>query len=396
MPMKIIADENIPYLEQFFTSYGEITTVPGRKINAAIVENADVLLVRSITQVNETLLKNSKVSFVGSATIGMDHIDTQYLRDRGIEFHNAPGCNADSVVQYVLAALLHLDKFYHFDLASKTVGIIGCGNIGSRLQRSLVALGVQYKTYDPFLDEVVSGPQVSFEEVMGCDAVTLHVPITTMGAFPTKHMINEPVLRRMKPDTVLINSSRGAVIDNQALLKSLQEAPRIVVLDVWENEPDIEWGLLDYLAIATPHIAGYSAEGKAKGTQMLYQALANWGKKPASLTLTQFMPVAPVHKIQLSEELTGPIPALHKLIKCCYSIEDDDKRLRLASKQSDRNQRFDLLRKNYGGRREFSSLTLNVQTPATREAAELSIKLQTLGFEISKVDDANQINEGAT
>lgn len=384
--MKIVADENIPYLKEFFGSFGEIIQLPGREINAASVSDADALLVRSITPVDAALLENSKVGFVGSATIGMDHLDCEYMQGRGIQFENAPGCNADSVVQYVLAALVHLAKFYNIELGSKTVGIIGCGNIGSRLRSSLNALGIRNKVYDPFLAEAdssaFSGSLASFEEVITCDIVTLHVPITKTGAFPTHHMINEQTLAQMKPDAVLMNSSRGAVVDNRALLQSLQASPRLVVLDVWENEPDIEWSLLKHLALATPHIAGYSAEGKARGTEMLYQALSvSLGKTP-KITLDEILPPGPIQKLKLGSEKIEPVMALEQLLGCCYSIESDDKRLRLIQDNTDRNLQFDLLRKNYGGRREFCSLALE---PSNGKSAytELYSCLTQLGFQLS-------------
>ncbi|MDF1645138.1 MAG: 4-phosphoerythronate dehydrogenase [Pseudomonadales bacterium] len=378
--MKIVADENIPYLKEFFGSFGEIIQLPGRKISAASVSDADVLLVRSITPVDAALLENSKVGFVGSATIGMDHLDCEYMQNKGIQFENAPGCNADSVVQYVLAALLHLAKFYNIELEPKTVGIIGCGNIGSRLRDSLAALGIRNKIYDPFLSEADSDSLVSFEEVINCDIVTLHVPISKTGAFPTHHMINEQTLAQMKPDAVLINSSRGAVVDNRALLQSLQITPRLVVLDVWENEPAIDWRLLNHLALATPHIAGYSAEGKARGTEMLYQALSAWLGQTPNMTLDEILPPGPIQKIKLGSEPIEPLMALDKLLGCCYSIESDDKRLRLIGNDSDRNVQFDLLRKNYGGRREFCSLELehNKSTYTT-----LYSRLAQLGFKLS-------------
>lgn len=383
--MNIIADENIPFLEPFFGAFGDIKKLPGREIDAEAVKNADILLVRSITNIDAALLDKSSVRFVGSATIGVDHVDCQYLKDRGIQFVNAPGCNADSVVQYVLSALLHLSRFYQLDTASKTVGIIGCGNIGSRLKHSLEALNISFKVYDPLLSQQQTGSQSSFEEVIGCDIVTLHVPISKTGSYPTHHMINQNVLERMSPDTVLINSSRGAVIDNQALLQSLIDCPRLVVLDVWENEPDIEWQLLDHLAIATPHIAGYSAEGKAKGTEMLYQAVAGWLDAEANIRLSDLLPAGRIKKVELAQQISQPIAALDAALDNCYRIESDDRRLRMAREQSDRNQQFDLLRKNYSGRRDFSALTVELSEQDCTQ--RLANSLEQLGFSVAKTDD---------
>ena len=383
--MNIIADENIPFLEPFFSAFGVIEKLPGREIDAEAVKNADILLVRSITNIDAALLDKSSIRFVGSATIGVDHVDCQYLKDRGIQFVNAPGCNADSVVQYVLSALLHLSRFYQLDIASKTVGIIGCGNIGSRLKHSLEALNISYKVYDPLLSQQQTGSQSSFDEVIGCDIVTLHVPISKTGSYPTHHMINRNVLERMSADTVLINSSRGAVIDNQALLQSLIDCPRLVVLDVWENEPDIEWQLLDHLTIATPHIAGYSAEGKARGTEMLYQAVAGWLDADANIKLSDLLPAGAIKKVELSQQISEPIAALDAALDNCYRIESDDRRLRMAREQSDRNQQFDLLRKNYSGRRDFSALTIELSEKNCTQ--RLATSLEHLGFPVAKIGD---------
>ena len=233
--MKIIADENIPCAEQAFASLGEVRLVPGRGMQAAQVQDADILLVRSVTAVDQALLAHSAVRFVGSATIGFDHVDRAYLHQRGIGFATAPGCNATSAAEYVVSALLVLAQRKGFTLAGKSVGIIGCGNVGSRVRERLAALGMHCVVNDPPLqDQGGHDDFVSLEEVLQADVITVHVPYTRDGAYPTHHLVDEAVLRKLQPGALFINTSRGAVTDNRALDALLAERDDLsVVLDVW-------------------------------------------------------------------------------------------------------------------------------------------------------------------
>ncbi|MCD8514252.1 MAG: 4-phosphoerythronate dehydrogenase, partial [Nitrincola sp.] len=273
--IKIVADENIPALDPLFTSIGEVKRVPGRRLSAADLEGADLLLVRSVTQVNHDLLKDSQVKFVGTATIGTDHIDQLCLQDMGISFASAPGCNADAVTEYVLSVLLHLAEEQGFLLTEKTVGIVGVGNVGSRLQARLSALGVQVMLCDP-PRAIRENPEgfVPLEQLLQqADIVTLHTPLTREGDHATHHLLNSARLSQLKTNAILINAGRGAVIDNAALLAfSLDRDDVTLVLDVWEHEPRVDPLLASRVKIATPHIAGYTLEGKIRGTWMLYQA----------------------------------------------------------------------------------------------------------------------------
>lgn len=268
---KIVADENIAYAQHFFAGIGELILLQGRAISRSDVQNADILLVRSVTPVNRELLEGSAVRFVGSCTIGTDHIDTQWLSENNIHFSYAPGCNAQAVVEYVLAALRALEV----DCSVNKVGIVGCGNVGGRLLRYLQSIGADVVGCDPFLVDS-DLPLVNFETILTCDVICLHTPLTKFGAYPTYHLFDESVINALKPGTVLLNAGRGAVIDNSALLQRIENSGDLnVVLDVWENEPAINGDLLAHVAIGTPHIAGYSTEGKLRGTEMVYEALCN-------------------------------------------------------------------------------------------------------------------------
>lgn len=349
--MIIVADQNIPLLDDFFSDVGKLVCLPGRQINPEHLREANILLVRSVTQVNEQLLKNSQVKFIGSCTIGMDHIDTDYLRDHGISWANAPGCNAGAVVQYVLSAIASIQPEWR----NKTVGIIGCGNIGGRLLQCLVGLGVRCLCYDPFLSPENNPYLVSLPQVLAADIISCHTPLTYGGPNPTFHMLGKTELANLKPGTLLINSSRGAVIDNLALLEILKKQHIKVVLDVWENEPNINQQLLNMVDIATPHIAGYSLEGKEMGTFMVYQALSKFlarlpEKDPQSVLTQDKVFLAPCN-IQYSATFEMKF---NELLLACYDIKRDDEQLRLwKSMQSNLPKYFDELRKQYPPRREY-------------------------------------------
>jgi len=323
--LKIIVDENIAFAQTYFAAMGEVILLLGRTITADDVRDADILLVRSVTPVNAALLAGSRVRFVGSCTIGMDHVDTDWLDANGIHYACAPGCNARAVVEYVMSALLALQ--IPLD-GSKTVGVVGCGNVGGNVLRTLQGMGVPCCGYDPFL--VNSDlPLTSFNSVLACDVICLHTPLTRTGDFPTFHLLNAQAIAQLKPGTVLLNAGRGAAIDNAALLARLQEKNDIqVVLDVWENEPAINADLLAQVAIGTPHIAGYSAEGKWRGTLMVYQALC------------AFLGI---------DEQAMPVILEGDVVPYCVQKDDQDLRAQFAI---DGAIAFDRLRKNYVPRRE--------------------------------------------
>ena len=363
--MKIVADQNMLMVDQFFGEFGTISYVPGRSICAADIADADMLLVRSVTQVNKALLEGSSVSFVGSATIGTDHIDQDYLAQNGIAFAYAPGCNADAVVQYDLSVLSRLQTNWQ----QSTVGIVGCGNVGGRLYRALTSLGVSCTVYDPFLTADSGFNLTDFDTVLGSNIICVHTPLTTTGPHPTEHLFNAEVLARINPDSLLINAGRGAVIDNSALLELLGSgSPLRVALDVWEGEPTVSLPLMDRVLLATPHIAGYSVEGKARGTEMLAEAFKRLINGEANTVAEQSKTVARLTAETLSE-----------LILASYDVVADDLRMREALHgSSDTALTFDLLRKQYPERHEFSCYAFS--SNAEEAQPELNAQALKLGF----------------
>lgn len=371
--MNIYIDENIPYAEHFFSDYGELTFFSGREVTAEQLVNADVLLVRSITQVNEQLLHlNNSIQFVGTATIGTDHIDLDYLKSRGITFSSAPGCNKISVAEYILSSLMVLSERKQFILTDKTVAIVGAGNTGSAVYQRLDALGVRCKLYDPLLEQ--AGDKRSFctfEDVLQSDIISLHVPKTKTGVYPTVHMFNEAVLKQLNTNQILLNASRGEVVDNAALLKlaSNHKSP-LLVLDVWENEPNIKKQLIPFVEIATPHIAGYSLDGKVRGTEMLYLAFCELFKINVKHKANDFSAISAINKITISQPLDQTL--IKSLMHLIFDVRRDDALFRQMIDQLDG---FDTMRKNYQERRELSTLSVH-------STVEQNLLLQTLGFAI--------------
>ncbi len=356
--MKILFDENMPYAKEFFSDLvvkdTELVPFSGRDLSPEQVLDADVLLVRSITQVNEALLdKNKRLTFVGTATIGTDHIDQIYLAERDVTFHSAPGCNAVSVAEYVISALVVLAERYLFDLTKLSVGIVGGGNTGTRLSEKLSALGIQYKICDPLLECDTNDTRefVPLEEALECDVISLHVPKVMDGEYPTYHLLDEKRLNNLNDEQILISACRGEVIDNHALLALKKSGHGVkLVLDVWEGEPSVLTPLIDYTEIATAHIAGYSLEGKARGTEMLYQALCQHINIEPVCKLKTLLPTANISCVELNQEFNEIV--LNQLVKMVYDVRRDDAIFR----QQLSSQGFDALRKNYPIRREFSAV----------------------------------------
>lgn len=372
--MKIFFDENMPYAKEFFNDFckeGDLIPFSGRNLTAEQIIDADVLLVRSITKVNEALLKkNKKLSFVGTATIGLDHIDQTYLAQRNIDFHSAPGCNAISVAEYVISSLVVLAERYLLNLSLLTVGIVGGGNTGTRLSEKLTALGIPYKICDPLLEHNKEDTRdfSSLEEVLACDVISLHVPKITDGDYPTYHLLNEERLVKLKDNQILINACRGEVIDNHALLAlKLQGHGLKIVLDVWEGEPEVLTPLIEHTEIATAHIAGYSLEGKAGGTEMLYQALCRHIEKRQNISLEpkrkliNFLPPANISEVKLNQEFNEEL--LNQLVKMVYDVRRDD----AIFCQHLSIKGFDSLRKNYPVRREFSAVQVTLSSSTSSD-----------------------------
>ncbi|HEX5792733.1 MAG TPA: 4-phosphoerythronate dehydrogenase, partial [Rheinheimera sp.] len=351
------ADENMPLVQQFFADIGDVTLFNGRNVTAQQLQHADILLVRSVTKVDAQLLAlNNKLRFVGTATIGTDHIDQHYLAQRHIPFASAPGCNAQSVTEYVLSSLWCLAEKYQWSLSNKTVGIVGVGNIGSRLAKAIQALNINVLLCDPLRAEQEYGfTHTGFQQLcQQADIISFHAPLVSAGRWPTRHMLNADTLALLKPDCAVINAARGAIVDNAALLRDLQVARqrRAVVLDVWEHEPDIMTTLLPYIDIATAHIAGHSVEGKARGTEMLYLHCCELFGIAAKQQLHQLLAVPAMEKLQISANFG--LPDVQNLARLLYDVRRDDAILR----QQLSEQGFDELRKHYPARREYSSLQL--------------------------------------
>lgn len=360
--MKILVDENMPYVESLFGDLGEIISVNGRTLSAEQVRDADVLLVRSITKVNAKLLSScQQLKFVGSATIGTDHVDLSYLAERNIPFSNAPGCNAIAVGEFAFIAMLELAQRFDSPLKGKVVGIVGAGNTGSATAKCLQAYGIKVLLNDP-IKAVDGDPRcfVSLETIMAqADIISLHVPITLTGEHKTKHLFDEVRLRELKPNTWLINCCRGDVIDNQALIKVKQERDDLkLVLDVWEGEPTPMPELVALTEFATPHIAGYSLEGKARGTFMLYQKLCQLLNITVDKSLFDLLPRFNIKTVELATDPNEK--ALLQLARFVYDLRDDDRMFRNTFLNENG---FDTMRKNHRHRREFSALALAYDSP---------------------------------
>ncbi len=355
--MNIYADENMPLVQDFFAPLGNVTLFDGRKVSAEQLSKADILLVRSVTPVNAALLAaNRTLRFVGTATIGTDHIDQSYLASRNIGFASAPGCNAQSVVEYVLSSLWLLAETYQWQLSDKVVGVVGVGSIGSKLVQALQALNIPVLCCDPLRAEHDSSfNHTEFTDLcQQADIISFHTPLTLQGGYATRHLLNQHTLALLKPECAIINASRGAVIDNSALLEVQAKARgrHPLVLDVWEQEPDILTALLPYTDIATAHIAGHSIEGKARGTEMLYQQCCQLLQQPVTQTLGALLAVPAMEKVQISPNFG--LPDVQNLARLLYDVRRDDALLRYYLQ----SRGFDWLRKSYPPRREFSSLQL--------------------------------------
>ena len=353
--MILVVDENISFAEEAFSQFGEVRLLPGRKITRETLLSADALIVRSITKVDENLLRDTPVKFVGTATIGTDHIDLEYLNSNKIIFKDAAGCNADAVAEYVFTSISLLANEYSFSFEEKTLGVIGVGNIGSRVARLAESVGMKVLKNDPPLQRRTgSNEYVSLEEALNADIITFHVPLNLEGVDKTFHLINAEKLSSLKRGTILINASRGQVIDNSLLVKFIKEKSLLVNLDVWENEPDINIDLLNQVCIATPHIAGYSLEGKINGTVIIYNALCSFLKvKPMWNPIFQ-----KVRENEITINYNGKLTAtLTNIFKSAYAIKEDDARMRRIEnlEKKDRSAYFDKLRKEYPFRREFSN-----------------------------------------
>ncbi len=355
MTLTVLADENIPAVEDYLGAFASIRRCSGRAIDPATLDGIDVLLVRSVTRVDAALLDGSKVRFVGTATSGVDHIDRGYLASAGIGFAHAPGSNANSVVEYVLAAIAAVDDKLEQLLAGGTLGIVGYGTIGRAVVARFTALGVQCRVYDPWLNQGGIPNAADFSAVLDCDVVALHAELTRVQPWPSYHLLGREQLRRLRADALLINACRGAVIDNAALQGHLEllQGPT-VVLDVWEGEPAVSAALLAQVRLATAHIAGYSWDGKLQATRQLSEAIIS----NLNLSSTQQPLSSEGAAIIAVPDGLSPVQLIRFLLQSRYDIQVDDALLRNAIEpalhDTGNGARFDGLRKSYRERRELA------------------------------------------
>ncbi len=372
--MKVVVDQDIPYLKGVLEPHAEVQYLRGRAIGAADVRDADALIVRTRTRCDAPLLQGSRVRLIASATIGFDHIDTAFCAANGITWTNAPGCNSSSVRQYVAAALLHVAERRELTLAGMTIGIVGVGNVGSKVADLCRALGMTVLLNDPPRERREGKDAfVSLAEIVKrADIVTFHVPLQSDGVDRTLHLVNRDLLAAFRPQQMLINTSRGEVIDGAALKAALLEKRLAAcVLDVWEHEPGLDLDVMRLVNIATPHIAGYSADGKANGTAMSVQALS----RHFGLGLDTWYPadVPPPVNALVAAGTTGLTTqqVIASVVHTTYDIAADDVRLR-----SDPSS-FERQRTEHPFRREFHNYAI-VPSALPAEAARI---LLALGFQ---------------
>ncbi len=381
--LTIVADENIPEIEPYFGSLGNLTRVNGRLLTNEQLQDADILLVRSVTEVNEALLAGTPVRFVATATIGTDHLDTDYLDANGIGWASAPGCNADSVVDFVISACCRMEGLMEWLLADGVVGIVGLGNVGSRLYQRLDKLGISCRGYDPLIEQSRYPILSDLDSVLAADVICLHTPLTIYGNHPSYHLLDAQRLSSLRPGTVIISAGRGAVVDTTALKAVLAERDDLgTILDVWENEPNIDIELMKRVDFGSPHIAGYSFDGKLAGTEMIYQACCQFlAIEPDVSGAKHLMSVSSNGDLDITiSEKTNVVSAIKEAVLASYDVAEDDQRLRgqmLHCATCDRGTEFDQLRKSYPVRREFSKYRI---ANAEELAEPVAAALQALGF----------------
>jgi len=381
--MKIVADMNIPFVRECFSSIGDVEVLGGRDITPEVVADTDALLVRSITPVNARLLRGSRVRFVGTATIGFDHVDVEYLRRNNIGFASAPGSNANSAAEYVIAALLEIGQEHGIRLEGKSIGVIGVGNVGGKVATKCEALGMRVCRNDPPLQRQTGDPQyLPIEDLFGCDLITLHTPLTFEGVDKTFHLAGERFFNLLRKGCVFLNASRGAVVDSGALTRAIESGKlQAVVLDVWEDEPDIDKELLQMVDLGTPHIAGYSLDGKIAGMIMIYKALCEHFGLTPKFDVSDFLPEPDVPELHVNPSGGDEQELLLDAVRKIYDIRRDDGELRhiLNEPAANRGRCFDKLRENYPVRREFQ----NTRIILTGRRNSLAAKLQGIGFRVA-------------
>jgi erythronate-4-phosphate dehydrogenase len=380
--MNIVADRNLPLAAQAFGPLGDLSLIDTPDFRPETVRRADVLIIRSETNVGAALLGGSRVGFVGTASIGVDHIDLEYLAARAIAFANAPGCNSHSVKEYIAAAVLEAGRRLGSSLRGKTIGIVGAGAVGSKVAVAAEALGLKVRLNDPPLARATGDPRyVSLDVIMDADILTLHVPLTKSGPDPTFHLFDAARFARLKSAPLFLNSSRGAVVETSALKEALADGRvRAAVLDVWEGEPAIDADLLDRTLIGTAHVAGYSLEGKFRAVRLVRDALVrHFGLDAAEAPGLEPGP-ADLPMIAIADGEAADEEIIRTAVAAAYDIAFDDRLLRTACARppAERPEAFARLRSGYRVRREFGARSVSL--PAGRAAA--GAVLTALGFKV--------------
>ena len=401
--MKIVADKAIPYARRFFSTLGEVVLLDTGDITPASIRDADCLVVRSVTRIDEDLLGDMRIKCVASNSSGTDHVDLDFLNSRAIPLFDAKGSNANSVAEYVLSCLFVLSEQFGVELEGKTAGIIGCGHVGARLRSLLQILGMETRVFDPFIrDGNNSYPYRDLDSVLCSDIITLHVPLTTTGAYPTAQMVDRQFLGRLKNDVIFINTARGGVVNERDLIDFAgQNRECRLVLDVWDNEPLINDELFALASLATPHIAGYSAQAKLNATRLVYEQVCRWldmhatadavtnrqdrrfARPQAAVRLRPGMGVVTLADEDAELNLSGfneTPDAVRAAVLASYDVRSDCAALigLTEVEPHERGAFFDSLRTDYPSRREFPGL----QVTLSDHQSLISEKLAALGFSI--------------
>lgn len=376
--MKIVIDSNIPYIKDVLEPYGDVKYLPGKEMTNSNIIDADALIIRTRTVCNEHLLRNSSVKIIASATIGYDHIDTDYCQKNNIQWATAKGCNSNSVYHYVLSALFYLEKKLNFNLKYKTLGVIGAGNIGSKIVNFADVVGIKCLINDPPRERnektaAYTDLQTLFRK---SDIITIHTPLNLSGPDKTHHLIDKSLLSIMKPKACLINTSRGEVIKTEDLLGIIHDGKAInTVIDVWENEPKINPKLANYSVLSTPHIAGYSADGKARATELSINAISSCFNLPLNNWKVDDIPRMDCNNLIISNQRTDTHEIIRSIIPKTYRIWEDSNRLK------ENIDLFEKLRNTYPVRRDICYYSIQ----SLYKNQLLNETLGKIGFNISVV-----------
>jgi erythronate-4-phosphate dehydrogenase len=376
----IICDEQIPLAYPVFSRLGKVDLLPASEIQPVRIRSADVLVVRSVTSVDPALLNGTAVRVVGSVTSGLDHIDVGYLRERGLKLIGASGSNANSVAEYVISALLLFARHRGMTLKGMSVGIVGVGHVGSLVDEKCRALGMSTVWNDPPLARLSGDPKYRpLREIGQTDVITLHVPLNFQGPDATYHMINERFLEDIRRPFILINTARGKIVEEGSLVKfSRRRLFQGVIIDVWPNEPEVDLDLLDIADIATPHIAGYSLDGKVRAVDMVYKELCRLFKVREEETVMDRLDQPDDNVIKIEGPESNEMDVVGKAVLSVYDPRVDDQRFRKITgiDPAKRGQYFELLRQSYPVRREFD----NYRVVFARDGDKTQKILKKLGF----------------